>query len=528
MPFNYISLTKSILLTSMLICFLSEAFAQHPLADTVINRRQKALDIQSDDPEKALKMLKETLELTRDRGYKSGEYFTLEGLGYFHFSQNEMQEAIEAYQESVNLSVEMDSLMLKAYGLQHLSNVYLRLGRLDKAESLIVEASEIFKAENYVFEQARTIGTLGSIAMQSKDYEKGLENYFKARKLFENIGKEDEVARSNLNISYIYLMQGKGEMALPYINKSLNYHKALNEVRSIAMCHGNLGYAYHLMGEYEKAFDNYQACVDSALKYNWKRIVYDTYKDMSDTYLKSGQPAEALDYFKKYHFLRDSVIGEQTQARIADLEIKFETELKERKILELQQEKRIQQLQLWILGGGLAVLALLAILIFSKMRDKIRRKQEQINSTKEELAFKTNRLTDFALDIVQKNQFSNDMMTSLDSIDHTKIPKSASDKLRQLRLSIISHLRINEGLDAFQQNVNEIHFDFNHRLNKRFPDLSVKDVILCGLLRLNLQNKEIATIRGVSDNAVKMARYRLRKKLGLNEEDEIVRFLNKI
>ena len=53
------------------------------------------------------------------------------------------------------------------------------------------------------------------------------------------------------------------------------------------------------------------------------------------------------------------------------------------------------------------------------------------------------------------------------------------------------------------------------------------EIILCGLLRLNLQNKEIAILRGVSEDAIKMARYRLSKKMNLETEKEVAVFLGK-
>lgn len=97
--------------------------------------------------------------------------------------------------------------------------------------------------------------------------------------------------------------------------------------------------------------------------------------------------------------------------------------------------------------------------------------------------------------------------------------------MNELRILIGSHLKINEDVATFQKHVDEVNLEFSSNLEKKYPALTPKDIVLCGLLRLNLQNKEIASIRNTSDDAVKMARYRLRKKLGLSEEEDIGAFL---
>ncbi|WP_159038658.1 helix-turn-helix transcriptional regulator [Brumimicrobium mesophilum] len=51
------------------------------------------------------------------------------------------------------------------------------------------------------------------------------------------------------------------------------------------------------------------------------------------------------------------------------------------------------------------------------------------------------------------------------------------------------------------------------------------DKNICGLIRLGLSNKEVASMRNVSYKVIRMSRYRLRKELGLKEEVNIVEFL---
>ena len=59
------------------------------------------------------------------------------------------------------------------------------------------------------------------------------------------------------------------------------------------------------------------------------------------------------------------------------------------------------------------------------------------------------------------------------------------------------------------------------RLRVRYPQLSQTDLRMCVYIKLNLSTKEIAELMNISPRSVEMARYRLRKKLGLGPNDHI-------
>ena len=70
-----------------------------------------------------------------------------------------------------------------------------------------------------------------------------------------------------------------------------------------------------------------------------------------------------------------------------------------------------------------------------------------------------------------------------------------------------------------------MHDGFFKDLKQAFPEVSNAELKLCALLRLNMNLKESAKILGIAVDSVKTARYRLRKKLGLKTEDNLVDFL---
>jgi len=77
----------------------------------------------------------------------------------------------------------------------------------------------------------------------------------------------------------------------------------------------------------------------------------------------------------------------------------------------------------------------------------------------------------------------------------------------------------------FEANFDLIHDSFFRNLKKRSPNLTNHDLKLCAYLRLNLSTKEIAQLTGNSVRGVEVARYRLRKKLNLSQEQNLNIFM---
>ena len=79
----------------------------------------------------------------------------------------------------------------------------------------------------------------------------------------------------------------------------------------------------------------------------------------------------------------------------------------------------------------------------------------------------------------------------------------------------------------FESYFNSAHHNFMERLRQRYADITTGDLRLCCLLRMNLSTKEIASLLNVSVRAIEIRRYRLRKRLMLESDTNLVDFLLK-
>jgi DNA-binding CsgD family transcriptional regulator len=70
--------------------------------------------------------------------------------------------------------------------------------------------------------------------------------------------------------------------------------------------------------------------------------------------------------------------------------------------------------------------------------------------------------------------------------------------------------------------------DFLSKIQKRFPDLTQKELRILLLIRLDHTNEQIGKIFGLSARGVESVRYRMHNRLGMNPRQTIKTFLEQV
>lgn len=95
-----------------------------------------------------------------------------------------------------------------------------------------------------------------------------------------------------------------------------------------------------------------------------------------------------------------------------------------------------------------------------------------------------------------------------------------------LNNQIDTNIQSDDVLKKFEEQFDLVHNKFITKLRAKHPDLSVGELKMCAYLKMNLTTKEIAPLLNLSVRGVETLRYRLRKKIGLEREDNLLEYLN--
>lgn len=149
-------------------------------------------------------------------------------------------------------------------------------------------------------------------------------------------------------------------------------------------------------------------------------------------------------------------------------------------------------------------------------------KEEQIES---ELRHVNNLLAASTMNLVVKNEFMENIKEEIKQVKLNGDVGTTQKGLERIVKEIDTTLKLQEDWKQFEYHFDRVHGDFLTRLTTQFLDLTPGEQKLCAFLRLKMDTKEIANLMGISLRGVEVARYRLRKKLGLSKLQNLSKFV---
>jgi len=154
-------------------------------------------------------------------------------------------------------------------------------------------------------------------------------------------------------------------------------------------------------------------------------------------------------------------------------------------------------------------------------KDLMRVQKEKLEA---EIEFKNSELASATLNLVHKKEFILKLKTALQQFQKGA-KEEENQELKRLLKVLSEEEKLDEEWDNFSHHFNSVHGDFLKILKTKFPSLRPHELRLCAYLRMNLSSKEIAPLMSISLRGVEISRYRLRKKIGLPTEVNLVQYL---
>jgi hypothetical protein len=353
----------------------------------------------------------------------------------------------------------------------------------------------------------------------------------------------------------IYLRLGKNRAAEKAFSEAYKQFKSSKRLLDLAETEIFLAEIELRKSNYQKG----QQFLDDASKHE-KRINSDLLrlkilKEKEKIFEKWGKQTEALSLFHKIIVLKDSINKKELESKIEELSTKYQTERINSENKKLKQQQEIERMKakemqilffVSILIAALFVVILLLILqkrkrniLLQKQKLDIAKKEEALIKTKlqnaelkkkellKENDFRSRQLTTYTLHMMQKNLILKEVLDEV-KVMEGKGAGQIKKEFVNLKIQLINAVSSDTDWENFSLFFEKVNPNFFIRLKEKYPNISNKDEKLCALIRLNMDINEAASVLNVDSNSIRMARYRLRKKMGLNPQKDLYKTIHAV
>jgi tetratricopeptide (TPR) repeat protein/DNA-binding CsgD family transcriptional regulator len=474
--------------------------------------------------EKALEYSEKGIKLSdNNESVIKGELLLIHA--YINVNWGLSQKALIDFTEVKQIGLKTRNSKLIFGGFHGLGRAYINLGMNNKA------IDELTKGLDYSNDstEKRIIGimnnALGLAYSNIGNNEKALYHI----KIFEKISRDisDTIATmyAFINEGKIYKSENNYTKAFEKFRIAEEINCNMNNDQASVVLFGNYAELLYEQKQYKKAIEQLRKGIIICNKNRMSKAQKDNYKLMIDNYLKLDEKDSAINYYNKLIALKDSVY-ENDKTNIIKY-IKAQQTIQQRiKESEILAQKLYNRNLLLSLSSGMIILILILIyVLYSRYQLKTNIHNEEKKELSQNLDEKNRELVGKLLSENQKLVARNKLVKHLDDYIENTTSKEVAIALETTKSELIKNNPTAFSWDNFKVYFEQVHPDFFQKLTNPNYRLTINELRHCSYMKMNLSTKEIASLLNVSDRAVQMARYRIKKKLGLTADQDLIAYI---
>jgi len=311
-------------------------------------------------------------------------YLILSILGGVYYKKRDFDISLKYHFEALDVlvSYNLDNKLVETY--YSIGSVYNALSEYDKAIEYYLKAKSLIINEREII-NSMILHAMGIVYEELRNYKKALS--LNITSLFNlNNNNDLNIKISCLNsIGSIYHKIGKLDSALIYIKKAKDLSENYFDPQIVAITYNNLGNILAANGNYTEAISNHkkaynlsekskdkwrmarvlidlgriyvekgnllkaESCLNNGEEISQiigaKNLLLDSYSGLLDISFRRRRFADAFKYQRLFIALQDSIQIEKSM-RIADMQLRYETDKREKENEILRRNNAIQELQI--------------------------------------------------------------------------------------------------------------------------------------------------------------------------------------
>jgi len=328
-------------------------------------------------------------------------------LGVAYYMVSKYDTALIHLNRALDLASKTGNNLLKAQVYGAMANLYNVTGEYPKALSYYLKALPIFEKEGRKDRVRVILGNIGALNNAMQNYDEAEKYFNQSLKLSEELGDKAGIAQAYDGLNRIFIQRKEYDKALEYAHKAADISKQIGNKQEEAIAIQGIAWVYYEhFKDYAKAEEyalkglklaeelefpadiaamlntlsniyfhqaRYRECEETALK----AIATDTtdmniFSNLAANVVRAGihlgDIKNALYYFDRYRKIFNIQSNKEFQQALMDIQVKYETEKKQKEILKLSAEKRERNILIYSLLGFFLIMAGLGFSIYNNVR----------------------------------------------------------------------------------------------------------------------------------------------------------------
>lgn len=308
--------------------------------------------------------------------YDLGEAKSYSNLSLVYYYQGK-------YEKDLAYSLKAIHIFEKLNDLENLSLEWGELGyrmkkrNLEKAIQYMQKSKQIAEKNNLQKPLLSIYNNYGVLKEMKVEYDSALFYYEKGLVLKQKINDQVGIPYSLNNIAGVFVLRKQFDKAEENYQKAIEIRKKINDTVGIAENYSYLGDLHLMQKDFKKAIGFYQKSTEITDKHKYLGLSQDSYRKISECYENLGEHQNALQNFKKFSELKDSLINQETNSKIAELEVKFDTNEKEKQLLQKQAEVETSRIKFSVAIVFAILASIIGFLFYRQQRLKNKQQHQE-------------------------------------------------------------------------------------------------------------------------------------------------------
>lgn len=343
-----------------------------------------AFELRLSDPDSTIVLAELSKSLSTQLDYQKGlgDALMREGIGYtylgdYYVALDRLLKAEDIYQENLLYAG-------LAACANNIGRLYNELNEYDLALKYYNQSAINFWKIREYKKQGIILGNIGYLYKLNNEYDSAQKYLSRALNIAYKHGDELGVAYPLYNLGSLYLVQDKLDSAGHYLTKSMSIAKSEHDDYLLCLNLLDLGKLALANEGVLEAHSYFLFAYDVAERTHLTNEIKEAAKLLAISYEELDSVSNALEFFRKYSIIKDTLLNNENTRKLALLEANY-NHSKERVKLEHIQQQAMAKSN-WIRNtfiGGFIIMSLISYLLYrsKEQRRKINKELNKLNKT---------------------------------------------------------------------------------------------------------------------------------------------------